>query len=83
MTVETAQQPGMSCYRWPFSHMPSRRSYSACSMTATRIMSKLISSTGWRSKAGAVLREHVADKMTPAKISEAQRLAQEWKPKGK
>jgi hypothetical protein len=42
-----------------------------------------ISSTGWRSKAGAVLREHVAEKMPPAKIAEAQKLAQEWKPKGK
>ena len=55
----------------------------ACSMTATGIMSKLISSTGWRSKAGAVLREHVVEKMPPAKIAEAQKLAQEWQPKGK
>jgi TPR repeat protein len=34
-------------------------------------------------KAGAVLREHLAEKTTPAKIAEAQKLAREWKPKGK
>ncbi len=29
------------------------------------------------------LRDRLAEKMTPAQIAEAQRLAREWKPKGK
>ena len=34
-------------------------------------------------KAGAVLRDALAKRMTPDQIAEAQQLAREWKPKGK
>ena len=34
-------------------------------------------------KAGAVLRDALAKRMTPDQIAEAQQLARKWKPKGK
>jgi hypothetical protein len=34
-------------------------------------------------KDAGILRESLVEKMTPAQIAEAQKLAQEWKPKGK
>ena len=40
-------------------------------------------STAQVDKEAGTLREWLAEKMTPDQIAEAQKLAREWKPKGK
>ena len=87
MTVETTQQPGMSCHRWPFSDLRDAQVLlgmlydSDQDYVQAHKWYNLAAANGH--EAGAVFREHLPEKMTPAKIAEAQKLAREWKPKGK
>ena len=75
MTVETTQQPGMSCDRWPFRDMrvvqvllgmlyDSDQDY-----VQAHKWYNLAAANGH--KVGAVLCEHLAEKMISAQIGEA------------
>jgi competence protein ComEA len=69
MTVETTQQPGMSCNRWPFSDMRGAQVLlgmlydSDQDYVQAHKWYNLAAANGH--EAGDVLREHLAEKMTP------------------